>query len=175
MGEPVRNRDVWDVLTAHRDGSLTVSHRTGHGTLTLPADYVHHHVRLGYAAAEHGAQGDTVDVAIELVSLATTTGPVRGRHPRPRREPPARHHRDERPRRGPRRPRRRARPRPRRHPRRHPTPTPRPRPRPARAPAGRDLDPPRLDRPVVQGARTTPPGTRRRSRRPRHPSRPSRR
>jgi len=82
--EPVRNRDRWDVLAAHRDGSLTVSHRSGHGTVTLPGGYVHHHVRLGYAAAEHGAQGDTVDVAIELVSPATThrglyVGATRGR------------------------------------------------------------------------------------------------
>jgi conjugative relaxase-like TrwC/TraI family protein len=83
-GEPVRNRDRWDVLAVHRDGSLTLSHRSGHGTVTLPGDYVHHHVRLGYAATEHGAQGDTVDIAIELVSPATThrglyVGATRGR------------------------------------------------------------------------------------------------
>jgi ATP-dependent exoDNAse (exonuclease V) alpha subunit len=83
-GEPVRNRDLWDVLATRPDGSLTVSHRTGHGTVTLPGDYAHHHVRLGYAATEHGAQGDTVDVAIELVSPATThrglyVGATRGR------------------------------------------------------------------------------------------------
>jgi conjugative relaxase-like TrwC/TraI family protein len=83
-GEPVRNRDLWDVTATHPDGSLTVSHRTGHGTVTLPADYSRHHVRLGYASTEHGAQGDTVDVAIELVSPATThrglyVGATRGR------------------------------------------------------------------------------------------------
>ena len=42
------------------------------------------HVRLGYAATEHGNQGDTVDVAIDLVSPATThrglyVGATRGR------------------------------------------------------------------------------------------------
>ena len=68
----------------HRDGSLTVSHRAGHGVVTLPADYAREHVRLGYAATEHGNQADTVDVAIELVSTATThrglyVGATRGR------------------------------------------------------------------------------------------------
>ena len=83
-GEPVRNRDRWDVTSTHRDGSLTVSHRAGHGTVTLPAGYVGDHVRLGYAATEYGHQGDTVDVAIALVSTATTqrglyVGATRGR------------------------------------------------------------------------------------------------
>ena len=61
-----------------------MSHLGGHGTLTLPADYVRRHVRLGYAATEHGHQGDTVDVGITLVSTATThrglyVGMTRGR------------------------------------------------------------------------------------------------
>jgi hypothetical protein len=52
--------------------------------VVLPAGYAHQHVRLGYAATEHGIQGDTVDVAIELVSTATThrglyVGVTRGR------------------------------------------------------------------------------------------------
>ena len=71
-GEPVRNRDLWDVVATHSDGALTVSHRSGHGTLSLPSDYVNQHVRLGYAATEHGLQGDTVDVGIAVVSAATT-------------------------------------------------------------------------------------------------------
>jgi hypothetical protein len=83
-GQPVRNRDVWDVVATGPDGSLTVSHRTGHGTVALPADYARDHVRLGYAATEHGHQGDTVDLALELVSTATThrglyVGVTRGR------------------------------------------------------------------------------------------------
>ena len=44
----------------------------GHGTVTLPADYAREHVRLGYAATEHGYQSDTVDHAIALVSASTT-------------------------------------------------------------------------------------------------------
>jgi conjugative relaxase-like TrwC/TraI family protein len=83
-GEPVRNRDLWGVVATHGDGSLAVSHRAGHGELRLPADYVRQHVRLGYAATEHGNQGDTVDVGIQLVSTATThrglyVGATRGR------------------------------------------------------------------------------------------------
>ena len=71
-GEPVRNRDTWTVTAINDDGSITVSHRGGHGDVTLPADYVHEHVRLGYAATEHGWQSDTVDTAIALTSPVTT-------------------------------------------------------------------------------------------------------
>jgi conjugative relaxase-like TrwC/TraI family protein len=82
--EPVRNRDLWMVRAARRDGSLTVSHLGGHGTVALPSAYVRDHVRLGYAATEHGNQADTVDVGIQLVSPATTcrglyVGVTRGR------------------------------------------------------------------------------------------------
>jgi hypothetical protein len=84
-GEPVRNRDLWDVIATHPDGSLTVSHRNGHGLATLPANHAKAHVRLGYAATEHGHQGDTVDIGLELVSAATThrglyVGATRGRN-----------------------------------------------------------------------------------------------
>ncbi|MGI9052106.1 MAG: hypothetical protein ACR2HQ_05565 [Ilumatobacteraceae bacterium] len=44
----------------------------GHGAVTLPADYAQAHVRLGYAATEHGYQSDTVTTSIELASSATT-------------------------------------------------------------------------------------------------------
>ena len=71
-GEAVRNRDLWTVTATNPDGSLTVSHHGGHGHVTLPADYVRAHVRLGYAATEHGWQSDTVDTAIALTSPATT-------------------------------------------------------------------------------------------------------
>ena len=71
-GEPVRNRDTWTVTAIDHDGSITVTHQGGHGDVTLPADYVRDHVRLGYAATEHGWQSDTVDTAIALTSPATT-------------------------------------------------------------------------------------------------------
>ena len=71
-GEPVRNRELWTVTGTHGDGTLTVTHHEGHGQVILPADYVTEHVRLGYAATEHGYQSDTVTVGINLASEATT-------------------------------------------------------------------------------------------------------
>jgi conjugative relaxase-like TrwC/TraI family protein len=70
--ETVRNREQWLVTATDREGGLTVERVDGRGTVTLPADYVADHVRLGYAATEHGHQGDTVDVGIALASAATT-------------------------------------------------------------------------------------------------------
>ncbi|MGH9165478.1 MAG: hypothetical protein ACRDZW_08220 [Acidimicrobiales bacterium] len=55
----VKNRDRWTVETVHRDGSLSVSGRTGR--VRLPADYVAEHVELAYAEASHANQGRTVD------------------------------------------------------------------------------------------------------------------
>jgi conjugative relaxase-like TrwC/TraI family protein len=71
-GQPVRNRETWTMTAIGSGGSLTVSREAGHGSVTLPADYVHEHVRLGYAATEHGYQSDTVDHSIALVSASTT-------------------------------------------------------------------------------------------------------
>jgi hypothetical protein len=84
-GEPVRNRETWTVTSIGTDGSVTVTREQGHGTVTLPADYAHNHVRLGYAATEHGYQSDTVDHSLALVSTVTTrrglyVGATRGRH-----------------------------------------------------------------------------------------------
>ncbi len=71
-GQPVRNRETWTVDEAHRDGSLTVTQRSGHGSVVLPTDYVRQHVRLGYAATEHGYQSETADTSICLASPITT-------------------------------------------------------------------------------------------------------
>ncbi len=71
-GEPVRNRETWTVMAIGTDGSLTVTREHAHGSVELPADYVHQHVRLGYAATAHGYQSDTVDHSLALVSAATT-------------------------------------------------------------------------------------------------------
>ena len=84
LGEPVRNRESWTVQAIGGDGSLTVSSNAGSGHVTLPVEYAREHVRLGYAATEHGNQGDTVSVGIELATLATTqrglyVGVTRGR------------------------------------------------------------------------------------------------
>lgn len=82
--EPVRNRDRWTVERIGRDGSLTVAHNGGQGTVTLSAEYVRSHVRLGYAATAHGNQGETVDVGVAIVTPATShrslyVGATRGR------------------------------------------------------------------------------------------------
>jgi len=84
VGEPVRNRESWTVEAIATDGSLTVSSNGGSGHVRLPAEYACEHVRLGYAATEHGNQGDTVTVGIELATVATTqrglyVGVTRGR------------------------------------------------------------------------------------------------
>lgn len=71
-GEPIRNREAWRVATVGADRSLTVSSIGGHGVAVLPSEYAREHVRLGYAATEHGYQGDTVRVGLELASTATT-------------------------------------------------------------------------------------------------------
>ena len=71
-GESVRNRETWTVTAIGSDGSLTVTREQGHGTVTLPADYAHDHVRLGYAATEHGYQSDTVDHSLALLSAVTS-------------------------------------------------------------------------------------------------------
>jgi hypothetical protein len=71
-GEPVRNRELWTVTATHLDGSVTVSHIDGDGEVSLPADYVREHVRLGYAATEHGHESDTLTVSIGLVGAAAT-------------------------------------------------------------------------------------------------------
>jgi len=85
-GDSVRNRDRWTITVDHGDGSLTVTPLDGHGHghVRLPVDYVREHVRLGYAATEHGNQGVTTDIAYQLVTDVTThrglyVGATRGR------------------------------------------------------------------------------------------------
>jgi conjugative relaxase-like TrwC/TraI family protein len=72
LREPVRNRETWTVVAVGHDGSVTVSSNQGAGRVSLPAEYAREHVRLGYAATEHGIQGDTTTISVELVSESTT-------------------------------------------------------------------------------------------------------
>jgi integrase len=58
-GDAVRNRELWTVTQVHADGSLTVRRTNRHAVAVLPAEYVSEHVRLGYAATEHGNGTDT--------------------------------------------------------------------------------------------------------------------
>jgi conjugative relaxase-like TrwC/TraI family protein len=83
-GEPIRNRERWTVTDTNEHGEITVTRMDGHGTITLPADYVRQHLQLAYATTEHGAQGETADRSITLATNATTgrglyVGMTRGR------------------------------------------------------------------------------------------------
>jgi conjugative relaxase-like TrwC/TraI family protein len=71
-GEMVRNRDYWTIDAIIADGGLAVTRIDGHGTITLPADYVAEHVQLGYAATEPGNQAETTDRSLTLATPATT-------------------------------------------------------------------------------------------------------
>ena len=70
--DSVRNRDYWTINAITADGGLAVTRIDGHGTITLPADYVSEHVQLGYAATEPGNQSDTATASITLATPATT-------------------------------------------------------------------------------------------------------
>jgi hypothetical protein len=71
-GEPVRNRETWTVAAIHPDGGLTLDRHNGSGAVVVPIEYVRDHVRLGYAATEHGWQADTVDVSLAVTTPATS-------------------------------------------------------------------------------------------------------
>jgi conjugative relaxase-like TrwC/TraI family protein len=84
-GDTVRNRDRWTINAIHPNGALGVTSLDSDRTVTLPADYVTEHVHLGYAATEHGAQGETADASLTIVTDATTNrglyvGATRGRN-----------------------------------------------------------------------------------------------
>ncbi len=84
-GDTVRNRDRWTINTIHPDGALVVTSLDSDHIVTLPADYVTEHVHLGYAATEHGAQGETAHASLTIVTDATTNrglyvGATRGRN-----------------------------------------------------------------------------------------------
>lgn len=70
----VRNGDRWAVLAVRQNGSLEVRRqgRRWGSSAVLPADYVQHHVELGYAVTSHRAQGMTTDTAHVVVAPGTT-------------------------------------------------------------------------------------------------------
>ena len=82
----VHNHDRWQVraINEHR-GTLDVEHLRHGARITLPADYVAHHVHLAYATTIAAAQGLTVDEAHVVVTPAMYrselyTALSRGRH-----------------------------------------------------------------------------------------------
>ncbi len=74
VGEPVRNRERWIVSATDsiEEGDVTVTRLDGHGTITLPRDYVREHVQLAHTTTEPGAQGDTSTCSVTLATTATT-------------------------------------------------------------------------------------------------------
>jgi conjugative relaxase-like TrwC/TraI family protein len=70
----VRNGDRWTVIGVRANGSVEVrrpGRRWGKAVL-LPADYVKHHLELGYAVTSHRAQGITTDTAHVVVTTGMT-------------------------------------------------------------------------------------------------------
>jgi len=70
----VRNGDRWTVVGMRRNGSVDVrryGHRWGRA-VQLPADYVKHHLELGYAITSYRAQGITTETAHVIVTAGTT-------------------------------------------------------------------------------------------------------
>ncbi|PXX52776.1 conjugative relaxase-like TrwC/TraI family protein [Nocardia tenerifensis] len=57
----IRNGYRWHVEDVHADGRITATHLDSGRRVTMPADYVHAHVQLGYANTIDSSQGLTVD------------------------------------------------------------------------------------------------------------------
>lgn len=65
----VKNGDLWQVVDAHDDGSLTVRRVGGRGgMIRLPAGYAAEAVELAYAVTAYRAQGSTVDTAHAIIA-----------------------------------------------------------------------------------------------------------
>lgn len=76
-GEPVRNGQRWKIAAIGADGSAQLCRLDGIGgdaaaevTVTVPAEYLDQHTRLGYASTGHAAQGVTVDAARVIAEAA---------------------------------------------------------------------------------------------------------
>ncbi len=65
-GVTVKNRHRWTVESVGPEGSVTVADDE-HGRVTLPRDYVHDALTLGYASTAMAGQGRTVDHSLVLV------------------------------------------------------------------------------------------------------------
>jgi conjugative relaxase-like TrwC/TraI family protein len=70
----VRNGDRWTVTGVRQNGSVDVRRhwRRWGSTVRLSADYVKHHLELGYAVTSHRAQGITTDTAHVVVTAGMT-------------------------------------------------------------------------------------------------------
>jgi hypothetical protein len=66
------NREQYRVLETRADGGLTVEPITGGPPMTLPGNYVAHHVALSYASTVHAAEGLTVDTTQDVITPTTS-------------------------------------------------------------------------------------------------------
>ena len=70
-GMPVANRELWRVDNITPVGGIEAVNVARGSRISLPMEYVTHHVELGYVCTVHSAQGMTVDRSATLVSDAT--------------------------------------------------------------------------------------------------------
>ena len=70
-GMPVANRELWRVDNITPVGGIEAVNLARGSRISLPMEYVTHHVELGYVCTVHSAQGMTVDRSATLVSDAT--------------------------------------------------------------------------------------------------------
>ena len=68
----VKNGDRFVVTATNPDSAMEVRRSSGGAEVVLPADYVAHHVELGYATTAYRSQGRTVDTTHSMVSPTTT-------------------------------------------------------------------------------------------------------
>ena len=70
----MRNRELWTVADhPRRRIARPCPTTTDTAERVLPVDYVREHVRLGYAATEHGYQSDTVTIGVSASTGDATT------------------------------------------------------------------------------------------------------
>ena len=88
QGNPITNRNLYEVVDTYDDGDLTVRAVGESGELgarmTIPARYARRHVSLAYAMTQHGVQGKTGDTGRAIISSKTSAeaayvGLTRGR------------------------------------------------------------------------------------------------
>ena len=102
VGEPVRNRERWTVTATDtvEEGDVTVTRLDGHGTITLPRDYVRQHLQL--AVRDHRTRRTRRHLGTEphpRHQRDDETRPVHGNDSRSTREPRPGGHQHPRPRR----------------------------------------------------------------------------
>ncbi|RJO74007.1 hypothetical protein D5S18_18780 [Nocardia panacis] len=84
-GTQIDNGDLWHIHRIHPDNTITATGIGHRGSIHLPAEYIRHHVELGYATTIYRAEGATADHAHILMNetlgrALAYVGLTRGRH-----------------------------------------------------------------------------------------------